>query len=319
MRSSFELTLGVLLAVSALGQDPVTLPKGYVGTDMCSGCHFEIHEAFQKNRHWVNETNKTRGWEGRTCEACHGPGQEHADTVDPTKILNPGKAPQALADKSCFACHRNQVTQHGAIQGPHARNQVSCAQCHSVHNMGPDLKPKPPEARGVLASRSRLFEGAANQQAKSQACGACHPSILAQFQRPHHHRVPEGAMTCIDCHNPHGSVQRAAQRMVAANEPSCLRCHADKRGPFTFEHAPVRMEPCQTCHEPHGSANPRMLTRAEVRFQCLECHSNLGAAPSGVIGGVPPAFHDLRNPRYQNCTVCHTKIHGSHSNRSLLR
>jgi hypothetical protein len=34
---------------------------------------------------------------------------------------------------------------------------------------------------------------------------------------------------------------------------------------------------------------------------------------------VPPAFHDLRSPRYQNCTVCHQKVHGSYADRNLLR
>jgi predicted CXXCH cytochrome family protein len=81
------------------------------------------------------------------------------------------------------------------------------------------------------------------------------------------------------------------------------------------------MEGCGACHEAHGSANPRMLSRAEVRFQCLECHSNItrpGSANS-FAGGIPPAFHDLRNPRYRNCTICHVKIHGSHVNRTFLR
>jgi DmsE family decaheme c-type cytochrome len=110
---------------------------------------------------------------------------------------------------------------------------------------------------------------------------------------------------------------------VSANEPGCMKCHGDKRGPFVFEHAPVKLEGCASCHEPHGSANPRMLTRHEVRFQCLECHSNtMAPQPVGataVAGGIPPAFHDLRNPRFRNCTICHIKIHGSHVNRDLLR
>ena len=67
------------------------------------------------------------------------------------------------------------------------------------------------------------------------------------------------------------------------------------------------------------SANPRMLTRANVRFLCLECHANLPTVPSSVAGVVPPSFHDLRSPRFQNCTVCHQKIHGSHVDRNLLR
>jgi predicted CXXCH cytochrome family protein len=83
----------------------------------------------------------------------------------------------------------------------------------------------------------------------------------------------------------------------------------------------VRLEGCMACHEPHGSANPRMLVRHEVRLVCLECHSNIAnpLAPPPTLGGVPPAFHDLRSTRFQNCTVCHTKVHGSYVDRTLLR
>jgi DmsE family decaheme c-type cytochrome len=130
-------------------------------------------------------------------------------------------------------------------------------------------------------------------------------------------------MSCVDCHNPHGSLLPASIRTASANEPGCFKCHGDKRGPFAFEHAPVRLDGCQGCHQPHGSANPRMLTRHEVRFVCLECHSNRPAqtaqTQAPVLGGIPPAFHDLQNPRYRNCTICHVKIHGSHVDRDLMR
>lgn len=130
-------------------------------------------------------------------------------------------------------------------------------------------------------------------------------------------------MSCVDCHNPHGSFLPRNVRTVSANEPGCLKCHGDKRGPFVFEHAPVRLEGCEACHEPHGSANPRMLARHEVLNLCLECHANIyspaGASPSGTLGGIPPGLHDLANPRFQNCTLCHVKIHGSQASRDFLR
>jgi DmsE family decaheme c-type cytochrome len=152
-------------------------------------------------------------------------------------------------------------------------------------------------------------------------CTSCHVSTSTDFQRPHTHQLGAGKMSCVDCHNPHGTILAKSMQTASANEPGCFKCHGDKRGPFVHEHAPVRFESCATCHEPHGSANPRMLTRAEVRFQCLECHSNTATsvAKADTIGGPATAFHDMRSPRYRNCTICHVKIHGSNVDRTLLR
>ncbi len=84
-------------------------------------------------------------------------------------------------------------------------------------------------------------------------------------------------------------------------------------------HPPVRLEGCRVCHEVHGSANPRMMVRHEVLNLCLECHANLPVPNPPALGVVPPAFHDLRDPRFRNCTICHQKIHGSHVDRNFLR
>jgi DmsE family decaheme c-type cytochrome len=265
-------------------------------------CHEDIAKAFDKSPHHIVESDKKRGFAGRACESCHGPGEAHAESADPTKIQNPLNLAAAAADKLCLTCHLNTPTHVGRLQSSHAKDQVSCTTCHKVHaNGGADLVVRAPAA--------------INQQ-----CAGCHLSVWAQFQRPNHHKLPEGAMSCVDCHNPHGSVQPAMAQTLGANEPGCLNCHGDKRGPFTFEHGPVRFEGCSTCHEPHGSANPRMLTRQDVRYVCLECHANL---PTGnttrTIGVVPPAFHDLRVPQFQNCTVCHQKVHGSYVDRNLLK
>ena len=85
----------------------------------------------------------------------------------------------------------------------------------------------------------------------------------------------------------------------------------------------MREEGCASCHEAHGSSNAKMLIRQEVRLVCLECHVNLpnqpGRTATAVMGVVPPAIHDLTSPQYRNCTICHQKIHGSYTDRSLLR
>lgn len=294
----------ILFGSVAAAQSPAPTNQAatYAGSEACQVCHEDIYKAFQKNPHVAVEKSSKRGWEGRGCESCHGPGSKHTESTSAADIRNPAKLAVAEADQGCLGCHLNQPTHAGRIQSGHARNQVSCVSCHAVHKSAEELRPR---RRATINAE----------------CANCHTAVWASFQRPHKHKLPEGAMSCTDCHNPHGSFLPRSIRTVAANEPGCLNCHGDKRGPFVFEHAPVRLEGCTTCHEPHGSANPHMLTRQEVRFTCLECHANTPAtmAASGTLGGIPPAFHDLRSPQFRNCTLCHVKVHGSNVNRELLR
>ena len=287
-----------MAAFSATGQPS----PPYAGTDACKVCHEDTVKAFAESAHHLVDTDKKLGWDGRACESCHGPGQKHAETTDSTAIRNPAKLTAAAIDAICLTCHLGQPTLVGHLRSSHAKDAVACTTCHKIHGDGPDeLVVRKPAATNEL-------------------CSDCHLNVWAQFQRPNHHRLPEGAMTCVDCHNPHGTIRPAMTRSFAANEPGCFNCHGDKRGPFTFEHAPLRFQGCGSCHEPHGSANPRMLTRQSVQYVCLECHANLPTLNrTGTIGVVPPSFHDLRSPIFQNCTVCHQKIHGSYVDRNLLK
>jgi DmsE family decaheme c-type cytochrome len=307
MRSTNRaLAAAVLLftAGRAAGQNYTgKMPAGYVGTDLCGSCHEDLVKAFNENPHYQVETDKKRGWQGRVCEACHGPGQKHTETMSAEDIRVPTKLSAEASDKICMTCHLGQPTHTGRLESSHALNQVPCTTCHKIHANGP---------HGLVVRKFRAI----NAQ-----CGECHFDVWAQFQKPYHHRLPEGAMSCVDCHNPHGSIRPAMAQTFGANEPGCFNCHGDKRGPFTFEHPPMRWEGCATCHDPHGSANPRMLTRPIVSQLCLECHANLPIAVSTgkAAGVVPPSFHDLRSPRFQNCTICHQKVHGSYVDRNLQK
>ena len=198
----------------------------------------------------------------------------------PTSAI-PRSSPPRRPTSICLTCHLNQPTQVGRLQSSHAKDQSPAPRATRSTRNGAD---------GLVVRKP----AAINEQ-----CASCHLNVWAQFQKPNHHKLPEGAMTCVDCHNPHGSIRPAMTQCFAANEPGCFNCHGDKRGPFTFEHGPVRFEGCGSCHEPHGSANPRMLTRQDVRFVCLECHASLPTVNNTrTIGVVPPSFHDLRSPRF---------------------
>jgi DmsE family decaheme c-type cytochrome len=269
-------------------------PDGYAGSESCGMCHQDIFQNFQVRPHRLLTTSARWDVQETSCESCHGPGREHSETTDTAKTFGFNTGEHDRNNQACLKCHDGQETHRGRLFSSHVRNSVDCVGCHNIHTTPED---------NLLADESNAL------------CSSCHLSAKAAFARPFRHKLNEGAIDCVDCHNPHGGPPPAQMRRVSANEPVCLKCHADKRGPFPFEHAPVKMEPCSTCHEPHGSANPRMLTRHNIGQSCLECH----AGSMSTLGGIPPAFHDLRSARFQNCTICHSKIHGSFVSRDFLR
>ena len=310
MRNSFfQAAFGfagiVLMACISAGRvsaAPDESPS-YVGSETCKTCHEEIYNNLQKTPHFAIESGARPAWKQKSCESCHGPGSKHAESASADDIKNPAKLSPEQVDRTCLTCHLNQNTRGGRSASGHAKDQVGCTACHSVHGAG----------------GAKLVEHA--KAAINARCSNCHISQWASFNRPYKHRLLEGAMSCVDCHNPHSAYAADTMQKAFGNEPGCLKCHSDKRGPFVFEHAPVRLEGCMACHEPHGSANPRMLVRHEQRLVCLECHSNLPNRnlTNAKLGGVPPAFHDLRLTQFQNCTICHVKVHGSYVDRTLLR
>jgi DmsE family decaheme c-type cytochrome len=189
---------------------------------------------------------------------------------------------------------------------------VVCTNCHSIHT--------PATPKFLLAKQQK------------ELCYSCHASERAQFDMPSKHRVNEGVVQCTDCHNPHGTLTASAtaarnmgtgSTMLQAafdNEEPCLKCHADKRGPFVFEHASVRAEGCVGCHVPHGSTNAKLLRRPVVFTLCLECHNGAGTFGRENTGVFQtPSNHNMLDPRYQQCTLCHVRIHGSNSDPTFLR
>ncbi|MFV0389781.1 MAG: cytochrome c3 family protein, partial [Pyrinomonadaceae bacterium] len=214
-------------------------------------------------------------------------------------------------------CHSNNETHAKFKQSDHWRNNVGCTDCHSPHG-APD-HPTQPGSITFPGIDSINKPGSSNDAmfrvSEPQLCMSCHTSTKAQFSQPFHHKVLEGTMKCSDCHSPHGDFELKNARLSVGGDTACVKCHSDKKGPFVYEHLPVTVEGCATCHNTHGSANPKMLKRPQVRQLCLECHSSITESASPNV----PSFHDQTVPRFQNCTVCHAKIHGSNTHPAFFR
>ena len=282
---------------------------GYLGSRACQACHPDVWRTFPRNPHFPSVVAEAAP-ERNGCEGCHGPGAAHvAGGGDKTRIVRFAELPPAAVLESCLGCHSKDLGKMQIRRSSHSSGEVSCVSCHTIHGES--------EVSPLLAKEQR------------DLCYGCHLEVRAQFELPFKHRVNEGAVRCSDCHNPHGAptaTWRSAHssrlvRPAFGHDVVCTGCHTDKRGPFVHEHPPVRVEGCTSCHSAHGSVNPRMLARPAAFTLCLECHN--GAEGFGArLEGVPsptPGFHNLADPRFQNCLTCHARIHGSNSDRLFRR
>lgn len=319
---------GCLLGATVLGQTnrkppprfPLTLfaeakAEDYVDDQVCGGCHPDVAAEFGRSYHAAHVKDPKLPVERRGCQACHGPGQKHLDSIsDPEKIgqsiIRYTRIKSTEASAACLRCHG--ATMHDAQwrRTEHARSDVGCVDCHTVHH-GKDSKlvtDAMPPADDLRAGLSPTDVTATRPLPHLKAeqpvlCAKCHRKEVSEFRRNFHHPVTEGRMTCSDCHELHPTKQSPSR--IAPVKSTCVRCHLEKAGPFKFEHDPVAGwtgEGCTECHRPHGSANPRLLNSFS-RGLCAQCHSEMTTA----------------HYPGQTCWAsgCHEALHGSNGDRYL--
>ena len=265
------------------------LPEGYAGADACRECHkraFSTLEATKMGRLFLKHPRTAQ--ERLGCETCHGPGKVHAESngEKPGDLISFAGNDRTAVEKRnrvCLACHERGA--HILWKGSaHDSREIGCTACHTVMTS--------------VSPSSQL-----RKSTEIETCGTCHRERRAQQMRSSHMPLREGKMTCSSCHSPHGTVARALLKELSVND-TCYVCHAEKRGPFLWEHAPVT-ESCVTCHDPHGSNRERLLKVSMPRL-CQQCHVER-SHPSMPHGrGSDPKFVMGRS-----CASCHVNIHGS--------
>jgi DmsE family decaheme c-type cytochrome len=308
-----RILLLLLVTTAAAAQSQLVPPapnNEFAGNNICQSCHADVWMNFYKNPHYKSMASGKEPESKTGCEGCHGPARKHVENLGGKSTIPHAfslMTPKQTLE-TCLGCHARDLEKANIHRSEHTRNDVACTSCHSIHHS--------PTPKFLLAKK------------QSELCYGCHATVQAQFSMPSKHRVNEGFMQCSDCHNPHGSFDptwrmaqrpRMVERALNAESP-CIKCHVDKRGPFAFEHPPVRVEGCEVCHYPHGSMNAKLLKRPVVFTVCLECHNgqdSFGTRNNGVP--TQTSKHNMLDPKFQKCTTCHVAIHGSYSDPFFLR
>ena len=224
-----------------------------------------------KHRQQYNDWMQSKHSEvGVMCWDCHNPHRKDG-RHEHSALREKGSA-------LCLTCHKNHSFDNWAFSG-HNGADVNCSSCHTVHtDFGHSMK-----------------------KATPQLCYDCHSDVRAAAFMPSHHPVAEGKLSCEDCHGVHGGPGRLTQDK--SGRELCFSCHADKEGPFLYEHEPVR-ENCLLCHDAKGAVTNNLL-KANEAVLCLRCHA-----------GHEDAHPRLDSPQQRaaymtKCTRCHGQIHGS--------
>jgi predicted CXXCH cytochrome family protein len=301
-----------------LSPAPTPNPDEFVGSETCAACHDDQFKSVSVTKH--GKLSQLADWKDKVqgCESCHGAGKKHSEEPTLLNIISFKNKNSKEISETCLTCHAGKESHNNFRRGEHWRNDVGCTDCHTAH--GPETASFKTGSLTIPGVTSRETPSNATfamlKKSEPQLCISCHTETKSQFSKPNHHKVLEGTMKCSDCHNAHGGFEQKQANLSVGADAACVKCHADKQGPFVFEHGPIKTEGCSACHTPHGSSNPKMLKRPQVRQLCLECHSGITEQLSDGPTGGP---HSQTSIRSQNCTVCHSQIHGSNTSATFFR
>ena len=253
---------------------------------------------------------------GIACEACHGPGEEHArrmrsplrrytirltHPVDPT-IVNPGRIEQARSVEVCGHCHGQRLpVDRDRIREILARGDP--------YVPGEDLtriyEPVTAETRlGSYSFASRFWPDGSPRLTAYEYQGLREsPCYL------------KGTMTCLTCHTMHRGDPHGQMRPDLPDNAICTQCHDGYAGPLLAAH--TRHESvsagsrCIACHMPpvvygiltwhptHRISSPDPAAAPGTPDACTLCHSGRSRAwASASIARLWPNARDRSRPAF---------------------
>lgn len=227
--------------------------------------------------------------------------------------------------EKCGTCHpASQVEFRDSV---HAREEVSCTDCH-----GGD-----PNSLDADAAHRGRFDALLNRQRIPESCAECHSDLAtmraynlpidqhAMYMTSRHGKaVASGdlrAAVCSDCHGAHDtrSPDDPASRVHLRNLPdTCGACHADKNlmqrygldsdvvtGYTEGAHGQALLigglqaaPSCNSCHGVHGATPPGV---GDIDKVCGSCHTETRRA---FLAG--PHYPSMAEADLPECSSCHS-------------
>ncbi len=228
------------------------------------------------------------------CERCHGPGSSHfeAEDVDkPRFIVRPDRLDPARANEVCGQCHA------------------------SVHGIGTAL-PFPFSAlQGWFLPGDDLGDFAVSTAQHWPSGVAAAPNQQFDERMLSPHETGLASLRCIDCHDPHGGVERSL-RVSAQDNTLCASCHdglnftttsaEDHTGHLYDPAGPTESGRCIGCHMAPTASRLSWTTASGAGD--LSSHLFMARPPADTLDAFDAASEGVLLPgQYpiHGCSDCH--------------
>ena len=250
-------------------------PLGAVKPQVCVECHQDQIKEVAGSIHGKRAAGQKAI---KDCTGCHDSLHKVFKSGDPDSPLSP-----VNQIKTCGSCHEDMMANYERSE--HARALLkmglttaapSCASCHGKHT--------------VLGKDDPA--STTNKANIPKTCGACHTTILRDWQDSSHGAAMaagKDSPSCVTCHAPHAikNPDGAATRNEVSD--GCGNCHKKLLSSFkdSFHGKATALNnrkaaACADCHTPHHnlpSSDKRSSVHPDNLAQtCGACHKNVNAS-----------------------------------------
>ena len=222
---------------------PAAQAAAKIDVSECTTCHANAGgDAFTQSKH---------GGLDQSCVNCHDKAAEHSKAQMDGKKDGPVPSIKKLSAKDanniCLTCHEK-ANQASFLSSMHARRDVACSSCHSVHS--------------YKSEKAQL-----KTKLDSDTCFTCHKTERAKSMRASHHPVRED---CATCHDPHGSNM---ERLLVAKLPFlCQRCHYSGHGLTGDNNNTLRGAAVAAPNPPGITTTQTVRSSRQMERSCKQCH-----------------------------------------------